>query len=729
ADGATVERTLRASAEHVQLEALVATAERRRCTVRPTEGAETATLWDEARKALASTGQSGRQYPLRYEIRRTTREVDADTRVVRNEQTRMQSGYRVNPFVSAPAEQLAARGYVETRGDTLVFYGPDAAVLLSDVFLDTHCFRVQPPSREHEGMVGLAFEAVAGRKLPEVQGVLWMDRRTAELRVLEYRYTNLPSERVAELAEGRVEFRRLPDGAWIIPRWRIRMPTPREALPATGARVPGIERGLVQTAYTMVEEIGEVMEIRTAEGAVVPTVAFATLSGVVYDSTRARPLAGARVQLAGTQHAAVADAEGRFRIAQLPEGAYSVVFTHPRLDSLAFVPTPVRVALVPPQELRQELAVPGMGTILTASCLPAPAGSAPLAGTVTSTTGGAPLPGVAVRASWQRPGETGDSTRLLAATDRDGVYRFCSLPAGVAVRVEARLADAHTGAELRLRGGAAEQRDFALAAAPPAEARLRAAVPSRVTGRLVDATTSRPIGGAVLRFGPGLPQVTTDRRGTFTLAAVPPGTYGVEFRHDRYGTGTSRITVREGVPAEFELRVPRRAVMLDPIIVTASRVQPDHYARARRRASSVISREEIDRRQGAARHLGDIVRMIPGLAVREIPYPGNPYSLKEVCIEARGVNSSVPGSGGRALDAPLPKSTLEASMAESGCVGATLILDDVPIRPAGEFLRDLSLFDIESIEYVRPVDAASMYGDMGTYGVIRVYTRGSGSRP
>ncbi|CAA9309311.1 MAG: hypothetical protein AVDCRST_MAG68-1178, partial [uncultured Gemmatimonadetes bacterium] len=187
ADGATVERTLRASAEHVQLEALVATAERRRCTVRPTEGAETATLWDEARKALASTGQSGRQYPLRYEIRRTTREVDADTRIVRNEQTRMQSGYRVNPFVSAPAEQLAERGYVQARGDTLVFYGPDAAVLLSDVFLDTHCFRVQPPSREHEGMVGLAFEAVEGRSLPEVQGVLWMDRRTAELRVLEYR--------------------------------------------------------------------------------------------------------------------------------------------------------------------------------------------------------------------------------------------------------------------------------------------------------------------------------------------------------------------------------------------------------------------------------------------------------------------------------------------------------------------------------------------------------------
>jgi hypothetical protein len=303
----------------------------------------------------------------------------------------------------------------------------------------------------------------------------------------------------------------------------------------------------------------------------------------------------------------------------------------------------------------------------------------------------------------------------------------------VAVRVEARLADARTAAEVRLRGGSPEQRDFALAAASPAQASARAAVPTRVTGRLVDSTTSRPIGGAVLRFGPGLPDVTTDRRGGFTLPAVPPGTYGVEFRHDTYGTGTSRITVREGVPTEFELRVPRRAVILDPIVVTASRVQPNHYALARRRTVNVITREELDRRQGSARHLGDIVRTIPGLTVREIPFDGNPFSLREVCIEPRG------GSGGRAAGAgkpalatdpgaPTPNSQLAIALQPSDCAGATLILDDVMIRPAGEFLRDLSLFSIESIEYIRPIDAASMYGEMGTYGVILVYTQGSGRR-
>jgi hypothetical protein len=243
---------------------------------------------------------------------------------------------------------------------------------------------------------------------------------------------------------------------------------------------------------------------------------------------------------------------------------------------------------------------------------------------------------------------------------------------------------------------------------------------------MLDSVTMRPIVGAVLRFGRGLPEVTTDRRGNFVLPAVPPGTYGVEFRHDTYGVGTARVTVREGVPADFELRVPKRSVILDPIVVTASRVPPDHYARARRRASNVISRADIERRQGGARHMGDIVRMIPGLIVREIPFPGNPHVLREVCIAARGVSSAPPGGGGgtRLIErAPTP---MEASLVPSNCVGVTLILDDVPIRPAGELVKDLTLFDIESIEFIRPIDAASMYGDMGTYGVLLVYTRGSG---
>lgn len=91
--------------------------------------------------------------------------------------------------------------------DTLVFHAPDAAVLLSDTFLDTHCFRLQSAHRAHVGMVGLAFEPVRGTRTPDVHGVLWMDAESAELRLLEYGYGDLPRsvpDAAAEHRRGRL---------------------------------------------------------------------------------------------------------------------------------------------------------------------------------------------------------------------------------------------------------------------------------------------------------------------------------------------------------------------------------------------------------------------------------------------------------------------------------------------------------------------------------------------
>jgi hypothetical protein len=72
--------------------------------------------------------------------------------------------------------------------------------------------------------VGLGFEPVKGRKVPEIKGTLWVDRASAELRTLTYEYVNVPSAVRAEGLGGRLEFQRLPGGSWIIRDWYIRMP-------------------------------------------------------------------------------------------------------------------------------------------------------------------------------------------------------------------------------------------------------------------------------------------------------------------------------------------------------------------------------------------------------------------------------------------------------------------------------------------------------------------------
>ena len=85
------------------------------------------------------------------------------------------------PFESRPAEDLIENGFVQRDGRDFLYYAPDASVLLSDAFLDTHCFKMVA-SRNEEGLVGLGFEPTGDEKsVPDIQGTMWLHPETAEL--------------------------------------------------------------------------------------------------------------------------------------------------------------------------------------------------------------------------------------------------------------------------------------------------------------------------------------------------------------------------------------------------------------------------------------------------------------------------------------------------------------------------------------------------------------------
>lgn len=252
--GQALDYRMSVGADAVHLEGLVVTGVRRPCRVRPAEGAETAALWEEARKALNAAAWGKERRLFRFRMVRHERELDPRTLRVRSERLHEDSGLGENTYVSLPAETLAREGFIRDDGDAAVFYAPDAQVLLSDEFLDGHCFRVQAGEGEERGLVGLAFEPIRGRKLPDIRGVLWVDARTAELRHLEYRYTGLKLGRGGDRVGGRIEFERLPTGAWIVRRWWIRMPLVGPQRPRRRVAVVGLR-----------EEGGEVREIRTRE--------------------------------------------------------------------------------------------------------------------------------------------------------------------------------------------------------------------------------------------------------------------------------------------------------------------------------------------------------------------------------------------------------------------------------------------------------------------------------
>jgi len=209
--------TIRLPAEGMVLAGITISASDR-CGVGSETGTLAATLWSEAEKAVDLTVLTMQRRLYRFQTAGYLSTQDSALHETARQESQDLS-VSDWPFESAPAETLATYGYV--RGGA--YFGPDLGVLFSPSFLSLHCLRAQlPAAGQDRNLVGVAFEPVRDRTVSDIAGVLWLDRNTAELRDLEFRYTGLRLR--ARLAGGQIDFRRLPTGAWVIERWWLRAP-------------------------------------------------------------------------------------------------------------------------------------------------------------------------------------------------------------------------------------------------------------------------------------------------------------------------------------------------------------------------------------------------------------------------------------------------------------------------------------------------------------------------
>ena len=241
AAGEQATQRLVAASGRVLLDAIVVQAQGR-CAPRPGDSGETATVWSEVRKALDAVSAT-REQLAQFAVELFEREVYGATAL---ESRRRVEGMAHRPFVPVDPERLATVGFVEREGEAVLYAAPDADVLLSDRFLEQHCFRLRSAGAPAPGLIGLAFEPMRGRRVPDVRGVLWVDRASAELRLLEFEYTRAPIRGRRGVPGGRMEFDRLADGRWITSAWVIRMPV------AAGREVIAVREvgGAVQTSDT-----------------------------------------------------------------------------------------------------------------------------------------------------------------------------------------------------------------------------------------------------------------------------------------------------------------------------------------------------------------------------------------------------------------------------------------------------------------------------------------------
>jgi len=319
---------------------------RSECRVRPDSAAAAFQAWESARTALLATSLT-KSEPLAMVVSQTQRTLDRDGSRVVAESTVTERGRSVNPFVSLPPDSAAKYGFVTYARDGRIFWGPDAEILPSESFATTHCLRLESPSTS-AALLSVAFAPAATRRdFVDVEGVVWVDRKTAELRALDYRYVNLPLAERAH-AGGRVDFRRLPAGWWVVERWSIRYPV---LATRTGGRDAPVLPGVARSAQTT-EELagvriasGEISEVRRGSTVLWERGRVSLRVRTVDDLTGA-PMAGILVGEATSGAATATGPDGVLRLDRVLPGTITLSVRAPELEAFGEEPilVPVRVA-------------------------------------------------------------------------------------------------------------------------------------------------------------------------------------------------------------------------------------------------------------------------------------------------------------------------------------------------------------------------------------------------
>lgn len=385
----------------------------------------------------------------------------------------------------------------------------------------------------------------------------------------------------------------------------------------------------------------------------------ATVSGFVHDSVAGAPLAGATVQLVGSDSLAgfvatgVSDSRGRFALHDVPEGRFVLGFFHPMLDSLG-VEAPARAINVSGHTpVSADLAIPPAARLHAAICGPAPPtdSSAVVIGFVRDAVAGGPLAGVTVAAEWlevllsrgrieRRVARVGTSSRA------SGWYALCGVPGDATVFLVARRgADSTDHIEVQVPANGFLRHELSLGSsrtvgapgAPSGDTLVLAeGVPEgggSLSGTVTSAAGGRPLAGALVILTGGRSTATNDR-GEWVLVDVPTGTRMLEVRAVGHYPVRRRVDVVTGA-APVRVALSTLEAVLGTVRVTASRLDAAHASgftdRSRGGMGRFISRDEVERRQPLA--TSDLLSTVPGVQVERT-------GVGEAAITMRGVFTS-----------------------------------------------------------------------------------------
>jgi len=631
-------------------------------------------LWEHLRVALTSAEIVRTESLEPLAIRRYERSFGRDGE--RRSESVVDAARRgTRPFLTAPPDELSRDGFsVNDSLGQVLFRAPDAAVLLSPEFAADHCFSLLRGSGPTNGLLGLAFAPVPSRRVTDVQGVMWADAATSELRFAEFTYRFPTPLDVADVG-GRIMFEQLGSANWIAREWVVRTPVLTQRGQVLGYREEGGEAMTVSPQMKLVMD--SIANARKVPGLV---------TGVIMDSLSGAPFAGARVWIENGPQGRT-DPRGVYFLRGVVPGRHVVRFSHPVLDSLGVVPRGAFVNVVSEQMSDANLAGPSFETFSGGAC----ARLGIITGLVRDIVTGNPVDSATVTLSWMEVDLDQENRPVritpidvVAQTDSTGRYAACVSASheitGVAQRGVARSGGVDITPDARRLG------ILHLALDMSATDSLQGAAELRGIAKYQDGT---PLRNAIVTLTDPELATTTDTAGVFRLRNIPGGTRVFDTRALGHAPVRSIADLKPGDTATVSVYL-RKVTMLDAVIVraaaddNAARTLAELAERRKRRVGFRISASQLLAFKGS--RLDAPLRMIPFATVRTSPV----------------VSITMQDAGGRAC---MPTVWMDGR------------------RTSISYVAALRAEDVLAIEVMRLREVPTEYQTMGECGALLVWLR------
>ncbi|MEA3244626.1 MAG: carboxypeptidase regulatory-like domain-containing protein [Gemmatimonadota bacterium] len=341
----------------------------------------------------------------------------------------------------------------------------------------------------------------------------------------------------------------------------------------------------------------------------------ADLAGIVLDSTTHTPVAGAFVQLLETQHAAVTDSAGAFRMVAVPRALYTAEVRTDDLDAAGAVG---RTAVDFRTNGEVRVYVPTTGQVLAAMCGPSAAeGTGALVGAVMPPSGGPAPDGIRIVAEWADPasaqGARSPERRhwLKTRAGPDGSYRLCGVPVGTDLVVRTQL---DSGAALAARPVAVRIDTARRWISVPVTLEAGLSLGASFAGVVVADSTDAPLGATEVSLPDIGRTALTNAAGAFRLDGIPPGTHRVTIRREGFAPITAQVAFADNQAVDHRVVLGHAPAALGPVTVTeAPAVNPEFDANRKLGLGKFLTTEDLDRNAG--RRLSDVMAVIPNFGV------------------------------------------------------------------------------------------------------------------